>query len=1137
MGLLTRELDWAATPLGPVEAWPKSLKTVVHLMLTSRFAMWMGWGPDLVFLYNDSYRRDTLGVKHPWALGKPARDVWAEIWSDIEPRIRTVMETGAATWDEALLLFLERSGYPEETYHTFSYSPLADDSGAIAGMFCVVTEETERVIGERRLASLRDIAAELASTTGEAEVLRAVERAAGANPKDLPFTALYVYEEEGALARLACATGIETGHPAAPATIELGAADAPWPAAEMLTRGRPLLVEDLGERFESLPVGAWDRAPRRAVVVPVRQRGQESAAGFLVTGINPYRKFDSAYEGFVDLVAGQIASSLANARAYEEERRRAEALAELDRAKTTFFSNVSHEFRTPLTLLLGPMEEMLRHRALAPEVRQALDLAHRNGMRLLKLVNSLLDFSRIEAGRVEALYEPTDLATYTAELASSFRSACEQAGISLSVESAPLPEPVYVDRDMWENVVLNLVSNAFKHTFAGGITVRVQSRDGVAELLVADTGIGIPEHELARVFDRFHRVPNAQSRTHEGTGIGLALVQEIVRRHGGRIDVASREGEGTTFTVALPLGQAHLAPERVGGRSGGRAHARSGPAAYVDEALHWLPVPAGGDGELPEAALPTPGPGTTGSPWSSASAAGRIVLADDNSDMRDYVARLLRAQGWEVATVSDGHTALETVRRVRPDLVLSDVMMPGLDGFALLRALRAVPETSTIPIILLSARAGEEARVEGAHAGADDYLLKPFAAQELVARVGAHLKLARERARATTAVAAARDLLVRVLEQAPVAICVMRGPEHVFELANGFYQRLFRADFPLIGRTVREVLPDAEAQGHVALLDAVYETGTPWVGRGVEVHYDRHGRGQVEAAYFNTLYHPFLDSDGAIAGVVVVAVEVTDELRAQRDAEEARLEAEEARASAESANRAKSQFLAVMSHELRTPLNAIAGHVQIIEMGIHGPVTEAQRDALERVGRSQRHLLGLINDVLNLVRVETGRVEYVMEELPLQEVIAGLSPMIEPQLSAKGLTYEVHLPVEAVVVLADREKLAQVCLNLLSNAVKFTPDGGRVRVEVERGSAPGGMAFVRVVDTGVGIPSEKHEAIFEPFVQVRTGPTRATEGAGLGLAISRDLVRGMGGELVVASEPGRGAMFTVSLQCAGAGRG
>jgi signal transduction histidine kinase len=463
-------------------------------------------------------------------------------------------------------------------------------------------------------------------------------------------------------------------------------------------------------------------------------------------------------------------------------------------------------------------------------------------------------------------------------------------------------------------------------------------------------------------------------------------------------------------------------------------------------------------------------------------------------------------------------------------------MMPRLDGFGLLRALRADPATSTLPIILLSARAGEEARVEGASAAADDYVVKPFSALELVARVGAQLTLGRERARAEAAIRAARDLLTTVLEQAPVGICVMRGPEYVYELANAYYRRFLPSDRQIIGRPVREVVPEAEAQGFIALLDGVRTTGEPYVGRGVEIVYDRRGDGTSESAFLNLLYYPFYDLTGVIDGVIAVVSEVTDEVRARREAEFARRDAEtarkladEARRNAEAANRAKSDFLAVMSHELRTPLNAIGGYVELIELGIHGPVSDAQRDALYRVRRSQRHLLGLINDVLNLARIETGRVDYVIERVELQPVVNELASMIQPQLGAKRLQYEVGITGDGIAFRGDRDKVVQILLNLLSNAIKFTPEGGRIEL---RAALEHGEVRIEVRDTGIGIPTEKLEAIFEPFVQVRVDSAHSRDGAGLGLSISRNLARGMGGDLQVESVEQQGSTFTLSLPSA-----
>lgn len=646
---------------------------------------------------------------------------------------------GRGPSDEALLLFLERSGYREETYHTFSCSPLFGDDGKTQGHLCVVSEETDRVIGERRLNTLRSLSAELNKANTEEDILNSVTRCLSENKKDLPFTLTYLFVEGGKHARLACQTGIPIGHPAAADLIDCKT-DSRWSLGELMVGKDSVLVEDLGTRFDSLPTGSWDKSPWRALLLPITSQTQDTPAGVLITGLNPYRPLDVSYAGFLNLVSGQIAASIANARAYDAERKRAEALAEIDRAKTAFFSNVSHEFRTPLTLMLGPLQDLLARSQthLSPTAKEQLALANRNGARLLRLVNTLLDFSRIEAGRVQAIYQATDLAGFTLELASVFRSATEKAGLRLTVNCPPIREPVYVDRDMWEKIVLNLISNAFKFTFDGEIAVSMDRVGDFAELRVRDSGLGIPPEEIPRLFERFYRVPNARGRTHEGTGIGLSLVQELVRVHGGFIRVESTLGKGSTFIVSIPFGQNHLSSGQLGGTRTLTSTA-TGAKPFVEEALRWLPETSSETEEIvsDQDLLPVPCP-----PSSEAGFRPRILVADDNADMRHYLARLL-SEHYDVETVPDGQAALIAARERSPSLILSDVMMPVMDGLQLLQAIRADESTRRVPIVLLSARAGEESRVEGMDAGADDYLIKPFSARELLARVSARLEIAR----------------------------------------------------------------------------------------------------------------------------------------------------------------------------------------------------------------------------------------------------------------------------------------------------------------------------------------------------------------------------------------------------------
>ena len=772
LGALIRSYPWDETPLGRPTDWPQSLKTAVRIMLTSRQPIWIGWGKDLTYLYNDAYK-SIIGGKHPWALGKATSEVWREIWPEIGPMLATALGGVEGTYVEEQLLIMERNGYPEETYYTFSYSPIPDDQGEPSGIICANSDDTARVIGDRQLSSLRELAARTVDSRSWREACERGMAALATNPHDLPFALLYVSDPPGGdRLELAGLTGLHEGHAAAPAVLH---DDHVWPLAHAMQSAETIVVEDLPRHFpEGLPQGPWPQAPSRAVLLRLPVTGEAGRSGVLVVGLNPFRLLDEDYSGFLGLVVGQIAAAIASADAYEEERRRAEALAEIDRAKTAFFSNVSHEFRTPLTLMLGPLDDVLADATVSGSVRQSLEQAQRNGGRLLRLVNSLLDFSRIEAGRVRASFQPTDLAAFSAEIASTFESAMAKAGLSFDVACTPLPEPVWVDREMWEKVLLNLVSNAFKFTLDGGIEVRVKvSDDGTAaETIVADTGIGIPEHELPRLFERFHRVAGAKGRSFEGSGIGLALVHELIKLHGGSIDATSAPGVGTIFTIRLPFGHRHLPPEQVYDTAEPAAPVRAN--IFVEEALQWLP---GAEATASDLELES-SVGVTG-PIVPVGRGKSILLADDNADMRAYVARLLREQGYAVTAVENGAIAFAAARTKTPDLILTDVMMPEMDGFELLKAVRSNPALSATPVVMLSARAGEEAKVEGLEAGADDYLTKPFVARELLARVNANIQLADMRREANRAIFQSEQRYL--LTQDRLSLALSTGRVGVFE--------------------------------------------------------------------------------------------------------------------------------------------------------------------------------------------------------------------------------------------------------------------------------------------------------------------------------------------------------------------
>ncbi len=737
--------NWSQTLLGASDSWSPALRMMAKFLLANRFPQLLWWGPEFCSLYNDAYI-PILGTKHPWALGRPLREVWKEIWPVLKPLVETPFLGGPATWMEDIPLEINRRGFFEETHFTVAYSPVPDETApnGIGGVLATVHEITEKVLGERRIHALRDLGARSAKPRSAEEAGAIVAQTLSSYPKDVPFLLLYLLDEKQQSARLACSLGADPGDRACPALFDLVSPCAEiWPLSAALAGGEMQLIQGVQARFDHPPAGPWSDPPDAAAVVPIRSGLAHQFAGFMIAGVSARMLFDENYRDFFNLLSAQIAAMIANARAYEQERKRAEALAELDRAKTTFFSNVSHELRTPLTLVLGPTESALSSPARALSGCD-LELVYRNELRLLKLVNTLLEFSRIEAGRVHAAYEPTDVSALTAELASEFRSAMEQTGLRLILGCEPLPEPVYVDREMWEKIVLNLVSNAFKSTFEGEIEVSLRACAAGIELIVRDTGTGIAPEEIPHLFERFHRIEGARRRTHEGTGIGLALVHELVKLHAGSIAVASQPGAGSAFTVSIPFGTAHLPEESI---AAGRelSSAAAGATPYVEEALSWL---ESGDASAQAAGVVPPlyfGTSRALDPVPAhAAVSGRVLVVDDNRDMREYVRRLLSTH-FAVTTAENGKTALEKIASDPPDLVLTDIMMPEMDGFELLAALRADPAANTIPVILISARTGEEATVEGLSAGADDYLVKPFTAHELAARVQTHLQMARRR--------------------------------------------------------------------------------------------------------------------------------------------------------------------------------------------------------------------------------------------------------------------------------------------------------------------------------------------------------------------------------------------------------
>jgi PAS domain S-box-containing protein len=841
---------------------------------------------------------------------------------------------------------------------------------------------------------------------------------------------------------------------------------------------------------------------------------------------------------------GKILKFVGTTTDIDDQKRTEEALAELDRAKTTFFSNVSHEFRTPLTLMLGPLEEVLAHERLEPEGRERLVAVRRNGLRLLKLVNTLLDFSRLEAGRAQTSYQPTDLAVFTSEIASAFDSAMKSAGLRFSVECPPIADPAYVDRDMWEKIVLNLLSNAYKFTFEGEVALTLKSVDGAVELQVRDTGVGIPEEHREQVFERFHRIESTQARTYEGTGIGLALVEELVRLHGGTVRVESAVGAGSTFTVTIPRGKEHLPAERI--------HAPQSlipttirAEAYVEELRQW----SGNEpGLAVDAATLTKQASLA--PRLEPSPSGKrelIVLADDNADMRQYLARLL-SERYEVHAAADGLQALEVTRKLRPALVLADVMMPHLDGFGLLRAIRDDSALASTPVVLLSARAGEESRVEGLEADADDYLIKPFAARELLARVAAHVKMAslrretaereermrseaeleREKLQASEERLAETSRLYRELQQADAELQLQVGllqqlPVSAWTLEpDGTPDFVNRVWLEFAGQTLDFVRSTPEAWMtvvHPEDREMVAKTFWQGIRSGTGFAFENRDLRAQDGTYRWHLNQAVVlrDAEGKVLKFVGTATDIDDQKRAEEALRQA--QGDLARI-----NRVTTmgELTASLAHEISQPISGAMtnANVGLRKLGGDNPNLDEVRGVFTKILRDAQRATAIIDRIRS--RFEKGIRNH--ESLDVNEIIPETIALLRDEAVRHNIVVRTDLATDLPPIVGDRVQLQQVAMNLIVNSVEAMKDVDGMRemvIKSQRGENE--QILVSFSDTGIGLPPHLAEQIFDPFF------TTKPHGTGMGLRISRSIAESHGGRLWAVGSDGLGATFHLSL--------
>ena len=1141
---LIRTKEWGATPLGPIEDWSQSLRTTVNLCLASNFPICIVWGRAFTQIYNDGYRV-VCGAKHPESMGMSFAECWAAAWPVIGEAFDTA-QCGVTSFLVNQRMFLFRNNYLEETFFTFSFSPIRDEHDEVGGLFHPVTETTLSMLNERRTSEVLSLTARLGDAHSVAKVFQLSLETLKAFELDLPFVLLYQLDTDAAESpcyRLVGTTGLDATGPLNPAVLSLGDA-AVWPVPQLIRQVDAVHIHGVRALLGMTRCGPYEENPDVALAIPIWQPGHDLPMALCMAGASSRTPLSSAYCGFYALLAAEFRAALGRATVAEGERRQVELRASLDRAKTAFFTNVSHEFRTPLTLILGPLEDALAEDRLPPAQKERLEIANRNAQRLLKLVNSLLDFSRLETGRVEARFMPTDLALMTRDLTSNFRSACKQAGLTLTVNCPPLREPVYVDRNMWETVVLNLLSNAFKFTLQGAIRVTLREfADGI-DLEIADSGVGISSAELPLIFNRFYRTETQTGRSMEGTGIGLALVRELVQLHGGTVSVSSEPEKGTTFSLKIPFGSHHLPAEQVF-PADTEAPVSLHLSTYAQSVWHNM------------ARVETSLALDDGLDLAPRGERQRILVADDNADMRTYICRILEAGGYDVETVEDGAAALQAIKAgPLPQLVLSDVMMPKLDGFALLQALRDDDATKTIIIILLSARAGEEARLEGLAAGADDYLVKPFGARELRARVDSAITLGRHRfaaaarektllldieiERGRVALRESEAHVVSLFEQTAAGIAELDLDGRIAHVNDRYCSILGRSREQLLGQHLYELLNPAQLETNMALLDRTMKLGEAFE---MENRYAKPEGGEVWVSHAVSAVRT--NGVDSIKNVIAVVLDITERklaadsiLANSRELERCvALRTSElvlAREAAEASNRAKSSFLATMSHEIRTPMNGVIGMVDLL---FHNDQLSGQQaDAVRTIRASAFSLLGLLDDILDFSKIEAGRMELERAPLGLAELVECTCESLQSTAADKSVDISLFVaPQLPAQVWGDLTRLRQVLVNLVGNAIKFSAGrpGRRgkvaVRIEPAEPSESGERLVISVVDDGIGIAPDVARLLFNPFVQAEASTTRRFGGTGLGLTICKRLVTLMRGQIDVQSTPGTGSTFTVTL--------
>ncbi|KIY71120.1 hypothetical protein CYLTODRAFT_143793 [Cylindrobasidium torrendii FP15055 ss-10] len=1191
--------DWASTSLGPIQNWPSTLQCVVSTMMVNPFESCIFWGKDRTLLFNDSWAKGS--ASKPGLMGQSGRVAFREIWETFSTHCDLVFAGQNVSREDDLLFFEPSTSSADmpaliESYYSWSYVPVRIEDGSVGGILNNCMDTTRKVISERRMRTIVNLAERTGQVKTTHEFWAAVLEALRPNEYDFPYALCYMADtalpnassgtsEEsdtvsvtsesttssnttghGSVLTLVGTLGVIAGHSGvAPHRIVLSQVcdGQQWPFAAACTSTQYLRCSNpCPEAFEAR---GWPGDVAGGAVMLPLLKSDAVPSGLLIFGLNTRRPYDDEYKGFHGAIINSIRNSLSVVQSIEYELRRAEEAQALDRAKNTFFQNVSHELRTPLTLIRGPCEDALKSGTLDTDNLARLKYINGASLRLLRLVNTLLLFSSAEARRLRAHFSPVRLGSKTADLASLFRSVIEKAGISYSVECGSEDDDVdeqlvYVDQGMWEKIIFNLLSNAVKYTRIGFINVTLSFTSTEVILKVQDSGCGIPEEDIDKVLLRFHRVDSSRGRSHEGTGIGLALTHELVKIHGGVIRIQSRLGIGSTFTVKLPLGSSHLPQKDVHHIPHDQDDDNGRYAkGIVEEVNGWMD---------------SDDSSSTFSQASSESSIDRslVLLVEDNADARAYIKSIIIKAGQDVAAVADGVAALEYISdKGRPDLIVTDIMMPRMNGLELLSALENHPDPNiqAIAVIVLSARGDTDvgSRSElGLFQGPVDFLAKPFTATELLSRVKTRLRAVRQRQslerqslELEKQVRVEQERYQRMSELSPVAIFETdESDRDLITYANETF-------FSLVG--ISRALPlhfndvlSSAVQNHV---EAAQRAWNEALCQGKEAHFDfvfSNGR--------NAFVEIICLSDGRLLGTL------TDQTEQRRLAAEQLNSEREKADDAVHQRRLQEAFIDIVSHELRNPLSAIIQGADVIDgsvqrlqrilIAFRGMLktpesaqlfVDAQIDlddaklAVASVSLCARHQTIIASDILAVSRLDSGLLSVTAVNFWLLDELNAVLRMYSIQSTSQGISVVLKLDDSInndTTMYADPTRLCQILVNLITNSCRIleTWEGPRViTIDCALLQAPpfgtrsadmvddGSQVFlsIRLSDSGPGIPLDDQARLFTRFNDINSGngARRSTSvgGTGLGLYLCKKLAELQGGQIRHISAPGEGAAF------------